>query len=93
MLTLWVFIGSFKTLASHLVAMRPLVDMSHPEAGWQRHAKMPGYPMLDLAPISVHVVFGCLWNISPFKQQHLARSHTLLGATCWRTAAGTDSED
>ena len=46
MLTLWVRIGSVRTLA--------LVHMSHPEAEWRRHAD---YLVRYLTPISVDYLY------------------------------------
>ena len=38
-----------------------LANVAHPcEAGWQRHAKMPDYPVRYLTPISVNMTYSYL---------------------------------
>ncbi|SRR5258706_1619103 len=57
--------------------MRLLVHMPHPEAGWQRLAKMRDYPGLYLTPISVHMAYSYLLVLgfrlifSPFNSTNL----------------------
>ena len=87
-LPLWVRIGPFRTLASHL-SMRCEAHVA--SRGWVAETrKMPDYPVFHLIPISVHKSYICLSccefssNMFTFQQHHFVRSQSrqsLLGAT------------